>query len=277
MSLLHQVRSLLRWPLLWGVLALATATSIAEAELIVNGSFEEGDFGGFESFRRLTPGSTALVGWTIGGVAVDWHNSVEFRFPRQGDKVIDLHLDGGFGQHGSISQSFATVRGRLYELSFYLAGPGSSFGFPNPRSVLVEIAGTQQYFSSPASLHTDLQWFRHVLRFTAVDTATTLKFLSPHLGRGFWGPVLDDVSVVRVRTAAVPEPASPVLLLGGIGSMAVLARWRSRRVLGPRVLRPTTERDPCRVSRTTPSGKIRTPMPEKKIGVREKKIGVSLL
>ena len=41
----------------------------------------------------------------------------------------------------------------------------------------------------------DLQWNRQQLFFTAVDTTTTLTFSSPQNGVGFWGPVLDDVSV----------------------------------------------------------------------------------
>jgi hypothetical protein len=42
--------------------ALCAAATPASAELIVNGSVEEGDFGGFPSFRRLVPGDTALTG-----------------------------------------------------------------------------------------------------------------------------------------------------------------------------------------------------------------------
>ena len=173
-----------------------TAPVPGEQGLIINGSFEEGDFGGNPSFRRLAPGDTELTGWTIGGVAVDWHNAVEFNFPNSGDRVLDLHLDGGAGQVGTISQSFATDVGERYILEFFLSGPGSNFGFPDPRSVNVDVAGVQQTFSAPASLNSDLQWSRQQLVFNAVDSTTTLTFSSPLNGIGFWGPVLDDVSVV---------------------------------------------------------------------------------
>ncbi len=178
-----------------------TITAPDPNELIVNGSFEEGDFVGGE-FRRLAPGDTELTGWTIGGVAVDWHNAVSFTSPNSGDKVLDLHLDGAAGTQGTISQSFATVPGERYELVFFLAGPGSNLNFPNPRAVNVNIAGLQRTFSTPASLNTDLQWEMHRLLFDATDLVTTLQFSSPHDGAGFWGPVLDDVSVT---TSLVPE------------------------------------------------------------------------
>lgn len=206
--------------------ALGTATTPASAALIINGSFEEGDFGGAPSFRRLPPASTELTGWAIGGVGVDWHNAVEMNFPHSGDKVLDLHLDGGAGGHGTLSQSFATMPGSLYELSFFLAGPGINFGFPNPRSVIVDIAGVQQTFSTPASPNTDIQWGGHQLLFTAVDTTTTLTFSSPHDGQGFWGPVLDDVSVT-----AVPEPTSAIFFLAGATALALTRRPRKLRIL----------------------------------------------
>lgn len=201
--------------------ACSTAAAPAHANLIVNPSFEEGDFGGSLSFRRLDAGSDALTGWTIGGIAVDWHNSVEMRFPHSGDKVIDLHLDGAAGTQGTLSQSFSTTAGQVYELSFFLAGPGGNFGFPDPRSVVVDLAGMQQTFSSPASLHTDIQWFNHKMRFTAVSTTTMLTFSSPQNGVGFWGPLLDDVSVT-----AVPEPGSLVLAALGLVGLVGYVRWR---------------------------------------------------
>jgi choice-of-anchor C domain-containing protein len=205
----------------FGLILLSLSTGSAYAGLIVNGSFEQGDFNSCSngSWCRLFNGATNLTGWVIGGVAVDWHNSAEMHFPHTGDKVVDLNLDGGPGQTGTISQSFATTPGAQYLLEFFLSGPEPSFnsGFPDPREVVVDIAGVHMFFSTPASLNTNIQWGDEQLLFTAQGTTTTLTFSSPN-DVGYWGPVLDDVSVNAVN--AVPEPSSIGLLFTGFLGLA---------------------------------------------------------
>lgn len=177
------------------------------ANLIVNGSFEEGDYDSNvvdPNFARLSPGSSALTGWTIGGAGVDWHNSNDMKFPIEGDLIIDLNLDGG--SSGTLSQTFSTTLGQFYTLSFYLAGPDLSAtdpSFPNPRQVSVQIGGDSQIFLAPVSDHLALEWQLHELNFQATDNQTTLTFSSID-NAGFWGPVLDEVSIEQVT--AIPEP-----------------------------------------------------------------------
>jgi hypothetical protein len=85
--------------------------NVSAANLVTNGSFEEGTFNGNYSWDRLTPGNTNLTGWTIGSVAVDWHNTAEFNWPHTGTYLMDLNIDGG-GVTGTISQSFDTTPGK---------------------------------------------------------------------------------------------------------------------------------------------------------------------
>jgi choice-of-anchor C domain-containing protein len=202
------------------IASLAVSATLASATLLVNGSFELGGFTGCSNgaFCRVAAGNTAISGWQVGGVAVDWHNNVDLKQPHTGSLVVDLHLDGGAGQQGTLAQSFATAIGQSYLLTFYLAGPGT--GLLNPRQVIVSVAGVQQTFSTPASSNTNMQWGLHTLLFNATSTTTTLTFSSPANGAGFWGPVLDSVSV-----DAVPEPST--FLLAGAGLVGFA--WHRRR------------------------------------------------
>jgi hypothetical protein len=129
------------------------------------------------------------------------------------------------GDRGALSQSFATDIGASYQLTFYLAGPGTSF--PDPRQVQVDIAGIQRVFSQAASPNTALVWGTETLTFTAIASTTTLAFTSVN-GSGYWGPLLDLVSV----DAVVPEPSTLVSLACGVAGMLVFGRRHIKRDVG---------------------------------------------
>ncbi len=201
--------------------------SEARANLIVNGSFELGNYTG-DKWTDIAPGSVALTGWRNTGTGIiNWHNDAEMQKPFDGTKVVDLNNGGGgLADTGILSQSFATDVGASYLLTFYFSGPGT--GFPDPRQVQVNIAGIQQVFSQAASSNGDLVWGKETLTFIATDPTTTLMFTSVN-GSGYWGPLLDLVSV----DAVVPEPSSLVILAGGAVVMLVLGRRRIKKVVGP--------------------------------------------
>lgn len=202
------------------VLNLTIGIPALAANLISNGSFENGNFIGPDpNFTRIAPGGSELTDWTVGGSGVDWHNSNDMRFPFEGEFVLDLNLDGA--SSGTLSQTFATNPGEFYSLTFYLSGPGINFGFPNPREVQVNIAGIQQTFSTPASLNTDISWQENQLQFEAIGNETTLTFSSVN-NAGFWGPVLDEVSVEEVVSAPESSPILCLLALGTIGASSTI-------------------------------------------------------
>ena len=210
------------------ILVVLPLCGVAQADFtdaIVNGSFENGNYSPVVngSYVSLSAGSTNLTGWTIGGVGIDWHqNSFEVQKAFDGQKVVDLNLGGGgLSDTGTLSQSLATTIGEPYLLTFYLAGPNSFF--PDPRQVRVDIGGAEQVFSQAASSNLSLDWGKESLLFNATSTVTTLKFSSVD-GSGYWGPFLDNVSVVP---SAVPEPSSLVILSGGLITLSAFA-WRSR-------------------------------------------------
>lgn len=191
------------------------SSSATAANLIVNGSFENGSFVG-PDFTRVSAGENTITGWTVGGNAVDWHDSTSFTSPQDGNFLVDLNLDGNGlpSDTGTLSQSFSTIAGNQYQLTFYLAGTDN---FSNPRQVTVDIAGINQTFSATTSPNTALVWEEQTLLFEATSSSTTLTFSSPD-STGFWGPLLDNVSV-----QSTPEPSSVMALLG-IGGLGLLSR-----------------------------------------------------
>ena len=215
------------------------AISKAQAELIVNGSFEAGDYSPVsgDSFVTLSAGSINLTGWTVAGAGIDWHkNSYEIHCAFDGAKIVDLNRSGlGLADTGILPQIFPTIVGQGYNLSFDMAGPNTSF--PNPRQVRVNIAGIEQIFSVPVSNNLALIWEETQFPFFASGTTTTLQFSRVN-GAGFWGPFLDEVSV-----SAVPEPC--VLDLVATGLLAGLAYTRCRD--GMRGTIATFDRLRCRI------------------------------
>lgn len=185
--------------------------------LIVNPSFEDGNWVGNWSWDRVYTGEDVITGWTIGGYAVDWHNSAEMYPTHSGLYVVDLNADNG-GTTGTISQTINTVVNHNYVLSFYLASPlnyGATTNILN-----VNINGTNYLFAkNPAGRPMD--WTLNTINFLASSATTTITFSSINAG-AYWGPVLDDVSLEDV--SPTPEPSSAVLGLMGIAGLLGLKR-----------------------------------------------------
>jgi choice-of-anchor C domain-containing protein len=145
----------------FAVLSPATHASV---ELIKNGGFESagGFSGGFE-----TTGS-GLDGWTIGGT-VDLINT--YWTPASGSYSLDLNGGGA----GSISQSFATVVGQTYNVSFSLAGNpvggGDKFFYA---SVTAPVVYT---FGIDGKTLANMGWVTQSFSFVAIADTSTLSFV----------------------------------------------------------------------------------------------------
>jgi choice-of-anchor C domain-containing protein len=194
-----------RFVLSAAVLALASAG--ASAELVTNGTFESYTGPGFAGdFSTLNAGSTALTGWTIGGISVD---VIQNQYGVINGYSIDMLGTPG---PGYLSQALATSVGQQYVLSFDLGANGG--GGTSDYQVDVGLTGVAG--SSYVGVNTVAH---NTFAFTATSSSTVLSFYSS--GSGNSGAVLDNVSV-----AAVPEPETYAMLLAGLGLMGFVAQRR---------------------------------------------------
>ena len=184
----------------------------AQAATIVNGSFEAGINPG--AFTTVGAGdSTSITGWTVGGGGVDYIGS--YWNASNGARSVDLSGNAP----GSVSQTFATIAGRSYTVTFDLSanpdvGPGlKDFSASADTTTFTTQVGQNGY---------PLSWAPKSFAFTADDGSATLAF-SSGAANSSWGPALDNVTVTL---NAVPEPATWALLIAGFGMVGVAARRR---------------------------------------------------
>jgi choice-of-anchor C domain-containing protein len=193
------------------IAALFAAGSASAVEMINNGDFEaySNSVPG-SGYTMVANGSTAITGWTIGGVSVD---QIQGAYNAISGVSIDLLGTPG---PGVISQSFNFAANTTYTLSFQLthnpyAGGGAM--------MYADFFGNQYQYDGMQPLQTV------TLNYTTGNTggSTTLSFGSIG-GDGYSGAVIDNVSV----TAAVPEPETYAMLGLGLGLLAFIGRRKQK-------------------------------------------------
>jgi hypothetical protein len=185
--------------LIAALLALLFPNSIAHANLIKNPGFETGDFSGWT--RSGNPGFTSVT--------------TSPTFVLSGTFAAFL---GPIGSDGFLSQTFPTVPGDVYIVSFSMRSDG---GLPNDFNA--SWAGTT-FFSQTSIPVGEYQTF--AFKEVAQGLSTVLQFGFRN-DPGFLG--LDDIAVVNdVAVNPTPEPTT-MLLLGTTMAGLGLARWRQRR------------------------------------------------
>ena len=167
--------------------------SVQGMNLIRNGSFESSSLNPGRGFISVGTGSTAINNWTttgpidyIGGL---WQAS-------DGGRSLDLNSSST----GGISQTFDTIVGQNYTVTFDLAAHPDRRGSIN-KSMRVSAAGDSEVFTFNRTGKSTLNmgWETNTWMFSATGSSTTLSFIS-NIG-GPYGPTLDNVSVTTV-----PEP-----------------------------------------------------------------------
>jgi choice-of-anchor C domain-containing protein len=195
-------------------LALLALPTTANAAAFMNGSFENSAVNP-GTFTTLGAGATDINGWTVGGNSVDYIGT--YWNAADGARSIDLAGNGP----GSISQTFDTVAGKTYKVSFAMAG--NTDGSPTVKTLLVSGDASQNFsFDTTGASRSDMGWVTKTFTFIANGKSSTLTFAAGDSGP--YGAALDNVAV-----SAVPEPAAWALMITGFGMVGGAMRTRRRK------------------------------------------------
>ncbi|MBC7710696.1 MAG: DUF642 domain-containing protein [Rhizobacter sp.] len=192
-----------------------SASQFAEANLITNGGFE------LSNSATATPTGWVNIGHSDGIITYAAFGTPAY----EGLNFYDL---GGYGNAAGpigdgIGQSFATIVGQTYKVTFGLSAENAS-----GVETLTVAAGSASidYVLSIDGKGTFKRAFTtETFDFTATSALTTLSFVHTAGPGGANDPMIDGVSVER-SIAAIPEPETYALMLGGLGMLA-FARKRA--------------------------------------------------
>lgn len=203
--------------LLPALLAAALAgVQTARADPFENGSFEAGDFVANTRPADLTDdlqyGSTAITGWTVFGASdVAWiengNDYTDNLSADDGSYFLDLtgYKDGA--PYGGVEQTFDTIAGDVYDVSFALGYDlyydDTYEGSANTPGITVQAVGDPQYFYT-GTLTGD-QWQIENFVFTADSSSTTLSFQGISEGGGSGNVAYIGLDNVQVQDESIPS------------------------------------------------------------------------
>jgi len=197
--------------------AVALSTSpFARANLITNGGFEA------SNSPIATPTGWVNIGHSDGIITYAAFGTPAY----EGLNYYDL---GGYGGSGGpigdgIGQSFATVLGQTYTVTFGLSA--ENLKGDETLTVTAGSASVDYMLVVDGTGVFKRAFTTETFDFTATSAMTSLSFVHTAGKGGNNDPMIDGVSV-ELSTAAIPEPETYALMLGGLGLLA-FARKRTK-------------------------------------------------
>jgi len=158
------------------------ATGGPSTNLLLNGCFTDPALGKSGSYTDLTPGSTGIPNWTVGG---DGAQAVGTYWPKSPGCPGSLWLADD--SPGFVSQSVPTTPGDQYLLRWEIGGPGE---VEHPNALHVLWGGSTVAVQSPGTT----PWQPGQVTVTATQASTTVEF-SATFSAGGDGPTIGSASL----------------------------------------------------------------------------------
>jgi hypothetical protein len=210
-----------------GAFSIATP---AAADLIENGSFENGVFGTPAGGSQLVqPGETILSNWTVSGAPITWYQSGNnlnqiALTPHSGN--FGINLAAGDGSVRFVSQTINLLPFIEQEVSFWVGNYSANNGLAAPVTVNISDGTSNTILLSETaaapSTNESSTWVRFAYSFIPDGTSNTITFGEVGNGSSYIG--LDDVSI-----SVVPGPVVGGGIPGLLAAIGGLGVWRRRR------------------------------------------------
>lgn len=194
-------------------LLLALAAPWSQASLIVNGSFEDNNV---SAGRWSWFNANQVNGWDGSNIEI-WNQFSGVRAV-DGVRFIELNAHGANQGAWSIFQTFNTVIGARYQLSFAYRARAN-----NNETFSVTVADLNRTLTD----HVTGEWRLFTGFFTAGNTSSLLRFTSGNTGTV--GNFIDDVRVTALaaNTNRNAVPVGPTTALLAIAAAVMF--WRRRK------------------------------------------------
>jgi len=215
-------------------LALGICCGSALAAPFQNGSFEGTN--PCNTFN-VPAGSTLIPGWTVSVGNIDWESAPACGWqPSAGSNSLDL-VGAGAGGIGGIQQTFDTIPGTTYQVTFDLAGNYGAGPVVKPLAVTINGVTSNFTFDTTGRSGSNMGWTTHAITFVANSSSSTINFVSDVSASGGSlnaGAALDNVQITAATAGAASSPVPltwaqwlAAMLIAVAGGSIFLRRRRS--------------------------------------------------